>query len=133
MNQSTIKRGSGTQIKTVMDAWVRQLRAIEDLQGFVMLHGPSMRQPLPLLEWTHGGYYALNAELGDVEDALETLHAYADVLGAKVHMRTRPHCIIYSVRGNLPQTRAVQSGPGTDVLIRLKVRRRSGDASGGAR
>ncbi|HEV2345210.1 MAG TPA: hypothetical protein VGS97_14020 [Actinocrinis sp.] len=133
MNQSTIKLGSGAQIKTVSDAWARQLRTFDDLYGFLLLHGPSMRQPLPVLEWTLGGYYALNAELHDSEDAMETLRAYADVLGAKVYMRTTAHRIVYSVRGALPPARQGQAGPATDVLIRLKVARRPGGASGGAR
>lgn len=132
MNQSTIKRGSGAQIKTVSDAWVRQLRALDDLYGFVMLHGPSMQQPLPLLEWQLGGYYALIAELRDGEGAMETLRAYADVLGTTVRMRTTVHRVVYSVRGALPPARQGHAGPATDVLIRLKATRHPHATNGGA-
>jgi hypothetical protein len=113
-----------------VDAWVRQVQSVEDLLAFVRAHGPSAGRPLPVLNWTIGAFHAINAELPASDPyALETLSAYARVLGARVATRTEADRVCYALRGRLGQREGDARQPRINVVIRASVRRRLEDGT----
>lgn len=118
-----------------VDAWVRQVQSLEDLTAFVRAHGPSAGRPLPVLNWTIGAFCAISAELppGDPH-VLETLSAYARVLGARVATRTEADHVRYVLRGRLGQREeADPRRPRISVTIQATVRRGLDDDPAGGR
>lgn len=128
MTVKVIPRSAGAY----RDAWVHQTQTLDDLAAFVRAHGPSSGRPLPVLDWSIGAFPAVSAELSISDPhALETLSAYARVLGARVATRTEADRVLYVLRGRLGQREGDARQPRIAVTIRASVRRDVDDKPGG--
>lgn len=107
-----------------VDAWVWQCQVLADLSAFVEAHGPASKTPLPVLCWHLGVGRAIGADLPTFEpDArrMDTLHAYAAVLGAEVTSRVASDKTVYTVRGRIGRPEGTDRQPRVTVILQATV------------
>lgn len=101
-----------------VDLYCWQLQALDDLTKFVEAHGPSKKRPLPALTWTVGTTRTVSAEIWPYSSQpLQTVTAYADVLGVEIKSHELGNRIHHCVRGRIGRPWGTDQQPRTQIVI----------------
>lgn len=105
-----------------LDWWCWQLQVLDDLAKFVESHGPSSAAPLPTVHWMLGVGRAASADLTASDStSMDTLAAFARVLGTRVQQRRFIRSVMYYVRGRIGAPEGSDQKPRTSILLRITV------------
>ncbi|HEV2347576.1 MAG TPA: hypothetical protein VGS97_26025 [Actinocrinis sp.] len=116
-------KGASRWRASEVDLYVWQMQVLDDLTKFVEAHGPSKRQPLPVLSWMVGTTRSVSARLvsGLDYDPVSVLRAYAAVLGVKVIERREETQTNYRVKGAFGRREGTAQEPRCRMVITMTV------------